>query len=221
MSGIATAIVTSAVVGGHLQGKAAKKAGKIGAAAQDAAIEEQRAAREEARRLNQPFVDLGVGASEQMQAFLSDDGTAELNFRRQEGFEDIQESAAARGRLGAGGTLRDLTSFNTDLTSTLQNQRFNQLFNVLGLGQNAAAGVGSQAIQTGSNIGNLLGNKANIQGNAAINQGNVQAGMVQNLSGAFGAFGGFGGTNAGQQAELNQLTQQNNATLAGMTNLQP
>ena len=82
-----------------------------------------------------------------------------VGFLRQEGFEDIQESAAARGRLGAGGTLKDLTQFNTQLTSTiipqLQEQRFNQLFNVLGLGQSSAVGQGTAALQTAGNIGNL------------------------------------------------------------------
>lgn len=114
-----------------------------------------------------------------------------LSFLRQQGFEDIQESAAARGRLGAGGTLRDLTEFNTQLSATivpqLQQQRFSQLFNVLGLGANAATGQGQAGLQTASNIGNLFGNIGQAQAQGAINQSNAITGGIGNLAGIYGA----------------------------------
>ena len=117
-----------------------------------------------------------------------------VDFLRNEGFEQIQESAAAGGRLGAGGTLKDLTQFNTDLTSTiipqLQNQRFNQLFNTASLGANAAAGQGSAALQTATNVGNLLGQKGQAQAQGAINQSNAITGTLSGLAGAAGAFPG-------------------------------
>ena len=117
-----------------------------------------------------------------------------VDFLRNEGFEQIQESAAAGGRLGAGGTLKDLTQFNTDLTSTiipqLQNQRFNQLFNTASLGANAAAGQGTAGLQTASNVGNLLGQKGQAQAQGAINQSNAITGTLNNLAGAAGAFPG-------------------------------
>ena len=118
---------------------------------------------------------------------------------RNQGFEDIQESAAAQGRLGAGGTLKDLTEFNTNLSATivpqLQQQRFNQLFNLLGLGANVTTGQGTAGLQTAGNIGNLQQ-----QGAAARNAGNIGAtnaitGGIGNLAGIFGAQqgGAFGG----------------------------
>lgn len=114
-----------------------------------------------------------------------------VDFMRQQGFEDIQESAAARGRLGAGGTLRDLTEFNTNLAATvvpqLQQQRFNQLFNLLGLGANAAAGQGTAGLQTATNIGNLMGNIGQAQAQGAIGQANAFGGMIGGLSGIYGA----------------------------------
>ena len=206
-----------------IQAEAAEKAAKLQAKTAKLGIEEQRAAREQAMGLAQPFVDIGLGAGSQLQNLLADpnQGLEQINpivdFLRKEGFEDIQESAAAGGRLGAGGTLKDLTQFNTDLTSTivpqLQNQRFNQLFNTLGLGQNAAAGQGSAALSTGSNISNILGQSGAAQaqgvigsGNAAgqgiIGAGNAQAGgrlgqtnaltgTISNLAGAAGAFPGL------------------------------
>ncbi len=114
-----------------------------------------------------------------------------VSFLRQEGFEDIQEQAAAQGRLRSGGTLQDLTRFNTQLASTvvpqLQQQRFNQLFNLLGLGSNVAAGQGTAQLQTASNIGNLLGNVGQAQAAGALGQGQAIQSGISGLAGIFGA----------------------------------
>lgn len=242
--GIGAAVIGGSVLGGVIQGRGAKSAAKTqaGAASEAAAIqaesarlgiEEQRAAREQALSLAQPFVDIGLGAGDQLQNLLSDpnQGLEQINpvvdFLRKEGFEDIQESAAAGGRLGAGGTLKDLTQFNTDLTSTivpqLQNQRFNQLFNVLGLGQNAAAGQGSAALSTGTNISNLLGQSGNAQAGGIIGAGNAQAqgrigqtnaltGTISNIAGGLGAFGGFGGSSMPPPIQGSQFSTGTNLT---------
>lgn len=117
-----------------------------------------------------------------------------VSFLRQEGFEDIQESAAARGRLGAGGTLQDLTRFNTQLTSTivpqLQNQRFNQLFNLLGLGQSSAVGQGQAALQTAGNIGNLQSGIGQSRASGILG---AEAARDQTRSDIAGFLGGFQG----------------------------
>jgi hypothetical protein len=114
-----------------------------------------------------------------------------VSFLRDQGFEDIQESAAARGRLRSGGTLEDLTEFNTNLAATvaphLQQQRFNQLFSVLGLGQNAAVGQGSAALSTSANIANLLGAQGQAQAAGALGRGQAINQGISGLAGAFGA----------------------------------
>ena len=117
-----------------------------------------------------------------------------LSFLRDEGFQDIQESAAARGRLGAGGTLKDLARFNTQLGATivpqLQQQRFNQLFNLLGLGSNAASGQATQQLGTATNVAKLQGNIGQAQAQNAASQGQISSNLVNNLAGSFGAFQG-------------------------------
>ena len=229
---VGAAIAGATLVGGLFQADAAKKAAKTAAGAAEAGIAEQRATRGQALELAQPFVDIGLQAGEQLQNLLADpsQGLEQINpivsFLRDQGFEQIQESAAAKGRLGAGGTLEDLTRFNTNLASTvvpqLQNQRFNQLFNVLGLGQNAAAGQGSAALQTGANISNLLGNVGASQAGGAIGQANAITGTIQNLAGVAGGFSNALGANFGTGTTAantpsffgsgpipSQLTQQN------------
>lgn len=227
----AAAVVVGSVISSRSASKASDRAVSAQVGASDAAIAEQRAAREadvieqglardernvaRARfeEITQPFADIGLSAGDPLRELLGLDGGNRLgqleeinpllSFLRDEGFTDIQESAAARGRLGAGGTLKDLTRFNTQLATTvvpqLQNQRFNQLFNVLGLGSNVALGQGVQNIQpissgvpSATNIGNLLTNAGNAQAQGFINQGNATTGLVNNLAGIFGAQqGGF------------------------------
>lgn len=114
-----------------------------------------------------------------------------VSFLRDEGFEDIQEAAAAQGRLRSGGTLEDLTRFNTQLASTvvpqLQQQRFNQLFNLLGLGSNVATGQGTAGLQTAGNIAGLQQSIGAAQAAGSIGQANALSGTIGDLAGIFGA----------------------------------
>lgn len=198
MTGVATAIVGVGLVNAYTTSEAAGDAAKAQVEGTKLGIAEQRAARLSAESRLQPFADIGLEAGGQLQNLLADpsQGLEEINpivsFLRDEGFEQIQESAAAGGRLGAGGTLKDLTRFNLDLSSTvapqLQNQRFNQLFNVLGLGSNAAAGQGTAALQTGTNVSNLLGQAGTAQAQGIINQQNALTGGLNTIASGIGAF---------------------------------
>lgn len=190
----ATAIIGSAIVGGVSASRSASKIAKAGRKTGDAQIAEQRAAREEARELAQPFVDLGVGAAADIRSFL-DDPNAGLeqinpvaNFLQEQGFRSIREGGAGGGR----NVDRDLSEFQTGLTSTIvpqfQQQRFNQLFNVLGIGQNAAAGQGSAALQTGANVSNILSGVGQTQAAGTQGQQNALLNTITNLSKAGGAF---------------------------------
>lgn len=194
-----------ASIGGAISGSAAQReAAEAGQQATGAAIAEQRAAREDFEARTQPFLDIGLAGGQQLQSFLEDptQQLAEINpivsFLREQGFEQIQESAAAQGRLGAGGTLKDLTRFDVDLTSTvvpqLQNQRFNQLFNVASLGANVAAGQGTAALQTGANVSNLLGTAGRQEQAGILGSNQAILGGVENIGKAIGAFPNvFGG----------------------------
>lgn len=201
---VAAAVVGSAVVGGVVASKGASKAADAQTAAADAAAAEQRAARLSFEERTDPFRQIGLEGGEQLTSFLQDpfQQLEEINpivgFLRDQGFEQIQESAAARGRLGAGGTLQDLTKFNLDLSATvapqLQNQRFNQLFNVATLGANVAAGQGTAGLQTATNIGNLQQAAGVAQAQGIQGQTSAITGGIQNLAGAAGAFPNLFGT---------------------------
>lgn len=149
--------------------------------ASDAAIAEQRAAREQARADLTPFRKAGTGILPDLtQLALSN--PFDLPFERQEGFRDIQNSAAAGGKLQSGGTLAELAKFNAGLTARYQGQQFNQLFQLAQLGQNAAAGTGSATLQTGANISDLLTGKGNATAAGYIGAGNAISGGAQNFA---------------------------------------
>jgi len=201
MSWAAVAVAAATVVGGAIQARGARKGAEAQAEAAREGVDAQTLARESFEEKTEPFRMLGVEGAGQLQSFLEDpnqqleDINPVVDFLRQQGFEQIQESAAAQGRLGAGGTLKDLTQFNTDLTSTiipqLQNQRFNQLFNVAGLGANVAAGQGTAGLQTATNISNLRTQEGAARAGGIAGQTDAITGGIENLSRIPGAFPGL------------------------------
>ncbi len=212
------AVAGATLVGGAISAKGSRDAAKIQARAAGAGISEQEAARLSFEERTQPFADIGLQAGEQLQSFLADPSQQleEINpvvdFLRNQGFEQIQESAAAGGRLGAGGTLKDLTRFNTELASTivpqLQNQRFNQLFNTASLGANVTAGQGTAGLQTATNISNLLGQQGQAQAQGKLGQAAAITGGIQGLAGAVGAFPGVFGSSTPPPSSVPQASPQ-------------
>lgn len=205
--GTAAIVGGSAILGGVLGAKGAKDAAKIQSRAADRGIDVQQQALESFEERTDPFRQIGLGAADEFQNFLADpsagldDIAPIVSFLRDEGFEQIQESAAARGRLGAGGTLEDLARFNLDLSSTvvpqLRQQRFNELFSTVGLGANVATGQGTAGLNTAGNITNLLGAQGAAQAGGKQGVTSAMQGALQNLSGVAGAFPNlFGGGDA-------------------------
>jgi hypothetical protein len=203
-----TGVVAGAgVLSGVAQDRASRRATRAQQAGQEASIAEQRAAREEFRELSQPFLEagqaginpllnlLGIGDTGGQPALLEEINPL-VGFLRDQGFEQIQESAAGRGFTG--GTLNELAQFNTQLAAQvgpqLQQQRFNQLFNLVGLGANTATGVGTAGLQSAQNIGAGLANIGAIQGRGALNRGNIIGSTLGDVAGTIG-FGSGGGFN--------------------------
>lgn len=142
--------------------------------------------------------------------FQTDPG---YDFRLQQGSQALDRSAAARGGLFSGGTLKDLTDYNQNFASneyqnaynrfqTNRNTQFNQLASVAGLGQTAA---GTTA-QLGANTANQVGQNtisgltgaaaARASGYNAIGNGiNSGIGGLQNwyLLSQLNRGGGYGG----------------------------
>lgn len=215
-------------VAGGITGQTGAEASMAGAQLQhDAAmagIEVQKEGLANIRQDLNPFVNSGRGQLDNLNSFLNNDfnPTSGLvnpqniqadpgyQFRLNQGFDQIQNSAAARGKLSSGGTLSALEDYRQGLNNTFVSQdtnrlmglrdqgfrenmamnsnRFNQLFDASRMGQNAAAQTGTAESGTANNITDLLGQSGNAM--AAGGMGAAQS-YGQGAQNAVGIAGGL------------------------------
>lgn len=185
-----TAIVGAGVVGaGASLGGAAMQAG-----AANNATSTQYAMYEQMRQDLMPYMNLGNSALPMLQSLmgLGPGGMSGALSTLQnypgyqwavgQGQQALDRSAASRGLELSGGQLKDTEAYGQGMADQLFGTYFGQLSGLAGMGENAAAGVGSAGVQTG-------------QGMAAtqMQAGNAWAG---GLSGASNQIGGILGAYA-------------------------
>ena len=122
--------------------------------------------------------------------------TPGYQFTNNQGLKSVQNAAAARGLGNSGAALKAAAQYSTGLANNTYQNQFNNalsgyqanlggLQNIANLGENAAAGVGNAATQTGGQIGsNIIG-----AGNAQAAAYNTAAGAVGNAANT--AVGGY------------------------------
>jgi hypothetical protein len=144
------------------------------------------------------------GADAQQAAINSLNQSPEMLAMTQQGESAIRQNAAATGGLRGGNIQGALAQFRPQLLSSLINQQYSRLggltalgqgtaTNIAQLGQSAAAGQASGALQTGQNIAGLLQ-----QQGASVAGGQLAQGQAwQNVPNAFmtglGTYAGLGG----------------------------
>jgi hypothetical protein len=125
-------------------------------------------------------------------------------FRLGEGQRAIERSAAARGGLLSGGTLKDTMRFGQDMASNEYMKVYNRLATLAGYGQ-VGAQLGTSAIMNaGQGMSNAIGGYGATRASAYAAQGNINAGMWGDIGSVLGnlpwdqvkwgnVFGGGGG----------------------------
>lgn len=170
---------------------------------------------------NEPIVDViqGAGSGLNRKQWLAGapagapgaigaglENTPGYQFRLGEGLKALERSAASRGTLLTGGTLKGLERFGQNYASNEYGQRVGQLQNLAQLGYGAAgqqAGLGSTYA---GQAGTLLGNQAGQAADLATQMGNAQAGGT--LAGSQAWQQGLGGVgNLAQMYYLSRLMQ--------------
>ena len=212
------AVAGSTLVGAYGANKAAKA--QLQGAREGAAAEERMFNRQV--ELQQPMIDVRnnmlpelVEASRYtpfgMEQFQQDPG---YGFRLKEGLRALENSAAARGGLLSGNTMRGITRFGQGLASEEFGNAFNRyqaerqarlgpLQSLVGLGQTSANTIGSAAGQLGTNLSNL-----------AVGGGNARAsgyaGMANALASGIGqGVNYYQGNQAARQQQQNFDTYMN------------
>lgn len=168
--------VAGAVVGSSLIGaSASKSAASAQAAAADRSADVQREMFERQVELSEPWRKAGEQALNKlipltdyqqfgMQQFQADPG---YGFRMSEGMKALERSAAARGGLLSGATLKGIQRFGQDLGSQEYMNAFNRyqteraarlqpLQSLAGVGQTTAQQLGQAGQQMASNVGEAL-----------------------------------------------------------------
>lgn len=191
-----------AVIGGLIGALGSKKAA-------DTQVGASRDAQAATERLTAPY----RGAGEQVLNPLVDLALKgpETELTRAEGFRNIQNSAAAQGKLHSGGTLAGLTQFNNMLNEQQYATRFNSLFNLATMGANAST---NQATQT-SNLITGAGN-AQAAGYAGIANAGTNAinnftflDMLKNRGGAGQSIGGYTDSDARLKTNVQKIGEYN------------
>ena len=124
-----------------------------------------------------------------------------FQFRISEGQKALERSAAARGTLLTGGTLKAITRYGQDFASNEYNNRYNQLMGLANIGFGGANAQANQNSSYAANTGNILTNQANTGTGLITGGANAQA------SGTVGAANAraqalLGGADAATQAAL-------------------
>lgn len=165
---VAGAVVGSALIGGS----ASKSAASTQAAAADRAAEGQERMFERQVELSEPWRKAGEQALNKlipltdyknfsMSDFQADPG---YSFRMSEGMKGLERSAAARGGLLSGATLKGIQRYGQDLGSQEYMNAFNRyqteraarlqpLQSLAGVGQTTAQQIGQAGMQAAQNIG--------------------------------------------------------------------
>lgn len=206
MSGMATAVIGSAVIGGYASSQASRRAADAQSDAADAGIAEQRRQYDAMQELLAPYVQagnqalggqqdiLGLNGAEAQQTAISGLANSEqFNALVQQGENAMLQNASATGGLRGGNTQAALAQFRPQMLSALIDQQYQRLGGLTAMGQSSAAGVGNAGMQTGANIGNLLQQQGAAQAGNAMAQGQIISNLA-NTAGALGtsyALGGF------------------------------
>ena len=183
------------------------------AAAQRYATDIQKQMFEKQIELQEPWRQAGVNALTKMQAQYNQMPaafTGQVNlgqdpgyaFRLSEGQKALERSAAARGGLLSGGTLKGTERFAQDLASqeysnayqraldvyNASTQRestgYNRLASLAGIGQTATGALSSAAGQYGTTAGNLAMTGGANQANALLTGGAIRASQYGNYGSA-------------------------------------
>jgi hypothetical protein len=190
---VAGAVVGSAVIGGMASGEAASTQ----AASADRAADLQYKQWQESVALQEPWRKAGEQALNKlipltdyknfsMSDFQADPGYA---FRMSEGMKGLERSAAARGGLLSGATLKGIQRYGQDLGSQEYMNAFNRyqteraarlqpLQSLAGVGQTTAQQIGQSGMQMASNVGDIQQSGAAARASGYVGQANALTGAL-------------------------------------------
>lgn len=213
MSGVATAVIGGAVIGGVMSSNAQKGAADTAANAQTQSaqmgIDEQKRQFDALQALLKPYSDAGVGSLTAQQNLLGLNGNdaqasavagiqngAQFKGLQQVGENSILQNASATGGLRGGNTQGALAQFSPQLLNSLIQQQYSNLGGITALGQNAAAGQGNAGMQSANAITQLLSQQGAAQAGNALAAGKADSQLYSGIGNSVGTLAGLYGSGA-------------------------
>ena len=210
---LAAGAAAASVGSGLIARSGAKKAARAQERAAQSAEQTQREMFERQIALQEPFRQAGMTAQQQIMQLLGIGGDANAAgygsmarpfgqqdfqqdpgyaFRQAEGMRALERSAAARGGLLSGATMKGIQRFGQDLASQEYQNAFNRfqieraarlnpLQSLMGSGQSAANVMTGAAGQAGQNIGQMQLGAGQARASGYIGSANALAGALQGV----------------------------------------
>lgn len=227
--GVGGAALVGGVAGAVISSNATSNAANTQAGAANYATQVQQQEFQQQQQNQQPWLQAGSSALSQMQnpSFQQNFTAADFQqdpgyqFDLQQGQEALQRSAAARGGLQSGGTMKGLAQYTQGMASNeyqnaynrfQQNKttNFNELASMAGMGQTGVGQMGQAGQNMANNVGGIAMSNANAQGAAGIAGANAWGGAINN------------GINTGantlmSQAYMNRFSPSSGSGSAGIT----
>lgn len=193
--GMETAVMAGgSILGGVLGGKGAKKAAKAQVKLGREALALQKQMFDTVWNGTAPWRQAGgaaVGDAYAMTRPGYDYKTSPgYQFRFDEGQRAVESSAASKGTLMSGGTLKDLTRFGDGLASQDYGDQFNRLSTLAGLGNSSMSTAAGSAANYANSGGNILQGIGQAKASGYAGQNQAMQGMLGNLMTVFGGMGG-------------------------------
>ena len=212
MSLVAAAVVGGAVIGGVASNRAAKKGANAQSQAAQMASDTELQMYNQSREDQMPWLNQGKTSLNQLAGLMAPGKQLTRNFsmadfradpgyrfRLREGMRGVENSAAARGGLLSGNTLKALANYNQQAASNEYMNSYNRfnndnstLFNRLAALANTGQTTANSLGALGSNTAQSIGSNAMAAGNARASgyagQANALNGLVNNGIGLYAGY---------------------------------
>jgi hypothetical protein len=188
--------IGGSIAGGIIGSNQEKKAAQIAANANQQAINLQRDIFNQTQANYKPWLDIGKAALPQIQgAVLNGDmskfyASPDYQFRLAEGQKALERSAAARGGLLSGGTLKALSDYGQNTAAGEYGNWLNRLGTLAGYGSNAVGNVSDAGAYYGRGAGNLMSNAGAARASGYQNAAGAMTGGINNALSYLYSMGG-------------------------------
>lgn len=212
-AGIAAA---GSIAGSVIGGNASKKAAQAQADGARYAADLQNQQYQQSRADAEPWRIAGgkaIGSlSDMLQPGYDHTTSPGYQFRMDEGMRALEGSAAARGSLMSGNTLKDVIRYSQGVAADDFGGQFNRTASVAAGGQQVNQSLGALGAAAAGNAGNAMMQGANARASGYVGQANALTGGLSNLAtiamtpGLFGGGGGSAGAFSGGLSNPSLLT---------------